>query len=331
MSIDIKTAGIEPVRQTFDHLEARIGKGKPATRYQEAVHDFQMTENFHYRPTWDPAHELFDRRRTQIHLDDFDVLVDPRQYYYAPYTLQRAKQQEAADGHFTMLEKRGLFERLSTSVRAQIIEGIVPFRHYEWGANTNNCHMSAWAYGAPFNSAALMQAMDRLGLAQYLTRMALAIEPDPAVLDRAKACWMTQPAWQPLRRVVEDAMVTRDWFEVHVLQNLVLDGLLHPYAYTVVDERLAADGGLAYTLATEFMRDWMPEAQRWTDATIKAAITAHAPNQPLITQWIARWRPRALEALAPLAAAMLGDEATAVLQRLDDALGARLARLGLGA
>ena len=33
MTIDIKTANIEPVRLTFDHLEARIGKGKSATRY----------------------------------------------------------------------------------------------------------------------------------------------------------------------------------------------------------------------------------------------------------------------------------------------------------
>jgi hypothetical protein len=81
MSIDIKTANIEPVRLTFDHLEARIGKGKSATRYQEAVHDFQMTQNFHYRPTWEPEMELFDVRRTKIQLDDFDALTDPRQYY----------------------------------------------------------------------------------------------------------------------------------------------------------------------------------------------------------------------------------------------------------
>ena len=30
MTVEIRTAHIEPLRQTFDHVEARIGKGKAA-------------------------------------------------------------------------------------------------------------------------------------------------------------------------------------------------------------------------------------------------------------------------------------------------------------
>ena len=34
--------------------------------------------------------------------------------------------------------------------------------------------------------------------------------------------------WQGLRRFVEDSMVLKDPFELFVVQNVVLDGLLYP-------------------------------------------------------------------------------------------------------
>jgi phenol hydroxylase P1 protein len=315
MSIDIKTANIEPVRVTFDHLEARLGPGKAASRYQEAVHDFQMTQNFHYRPTWDPERELFDRRRTRVQMDDFDALLDPRQYFYAPYTIQRARQQEAADANFGLVEKRGMLRQLEPAWAAKIERFIVPLRHVEWAANTNNCFISAYGYGAPFTSAALMHAMDRLGIAQYVTRLALALgDYDPGILDRGKQIWLQDPAWQPLRQLVEDMMVCRDWFELHVVQNLLLDATFFAYAYVHFDAAIAARGGVGYTLATEFMREWFAETTRWVDATIKTAAQA---------------KPRGRAAATPLAEAVFGDDAPGVVDATARDLAGRGAKIGL--
>lgn len=329
MTIDIKTAHIEPLRQTFDHVAARIGPGKAASRYQEAVHDVQMTSNFHYRPTWEPELELFDPRRTAIELADFDVLVDPRQYYYGPYTIQRAKQQEVQDSNFSVIEKRDLFSRMSPPWRERVTALVVPLRHFEWGANTNNCHISAYAYGTPFNSAALMQAMDRLGVAQYVTRLALAIEHSPAILDRGKALWLDDARWQPLRRLVEDAMVTRDWFELHVLQNLLLDGMIYSYAYQRFDEACGADGNLAFSLATEFMREFQAEAARWTDATVKVVVASSVANKARVEAWVDHWEPRVVAAVTPLAEAAFETEAGAFIAETTAAQAARRAKLGL--
>ena len=67
MQIDLRTVSIKPLRQTFDHIARRIGPDKAATRYQEGTLDVQATHNFHYRPTWDPDHEIFDAsRRLQL-------------------------------------------------------------------------------------------------------------------------------------------------------------------------------------------------------------------------------------------------------------------------
>ena len=52
--------------------------------------DIQATENFHYRPLWDPAHELYDVGYSALRLTDPYSFLDPRQYYYAPYVISRA-------------------------------------------------------------------------------------------------------------------------------------------------------------------------------------------------------------------------------------------------
>ena len=82
MSVEIKTAAVEPVRQTFSHVARRLGSDKPASRYQEATFDLQSDCNFHYRPLWDPERELYDKRRTAIVMKDWYAFKDPRQFYY---------------------------------------------------------------------------------------------------------------------------------------------------------------------------------------------------------------------------------------------------------
>ena len=93
MQIDLRTVAIPPQRQTFTHVAARLGADKPASRYQEATWDVQANANFHYRPTWDPDHEIFDASRTALVMQDWYAFKDPRQYYYSSYVLARARQQ----------------------------------------------------------------------------------------------------------------------------------------------------------------------------------------------------------------------------------------------
>jgi len=92
-SIDLQAKEIKPQRNTYTHVARYIGGDKPATRYQEATLGAQPTQNFHYRPTWDPQYELFDASRSKIKLEDWYVLKDPRQHYYASWTIGRARQQ----------------------------------------------------------------------------------------------------------------------------------------------------------------------------------------------------------------------------------------------
>lgn len=328
MQIDLRTVSIQPLRQTFDHLARRFGD-KPASRYQEGSYDIQPAENLHYRPTWDPDQELYDPAISKIVMRDWYALKDPRQFYYSTYTLTRARQQETTEANFTFVESRGLVELLPEAVRTAALELLVPLRHAAWGANLNNTFICGYGYSAIFTQPCIYHAMDNLGTAQYLSRIGLLLGGTEA-LDAGKAAWMQGPAWQELRRYVEDTLVLRDPFESFVAQNLVLDGLLYPLVYArIVDEHFAANGGSAVAMLTQFMSDWFEETRKWVDAVIKTAAGESEANREQLQAWVGVWRERAVPALLPLVRQVFAEQAEDIVSEQLDAFKARLDKTGV--
>ncbi len=329
MNIDLQARSIDPLRNTFAHVARYVGDDKPASRYQEATYGAQSTANFHYRPTWDPAHELFDASRSAIVLADWYVLKDPRQYYYANWTMTRARQQDAVESNYQFVESRGLGAMIPDEVKAKALQVLLPLRHAAWGANMNNTAICAYGFGTAFTAPAMFHAMDNLGVAQYLTKLGLALA-DPEALDAAKQAWLDEPRWQVLRRYVEDTFVVQDPFELFVAQNLALDGLLYPLIYgRFVDDHIALKGGTAVAMLTAFMTEWHDETTRWVDAVVKAAGAESEANRTLLRQWTKQWAERAQAALAPVAEMALGDAGQAALDEARAQLDARIAKAGV--
>ena len=330
MTIDLKTTSIEPLRKTFDHIAEKIGPDKAATRYQEAVWGLQPIVNQHYRPTWDPAKTLYDTSRTAVVMEDFDDLIDPRQYYYGTWTIQRGKQQDSQEKNFNFVESRGLLTGMESAWKDKIRRLIVPLRHVAWGANTNNSYIAAYGFGGPVCSAAAFQMMDHLGIAQYITRTGLILaENDPKALDDAKALWMSDEMWQPMRALVEEAMVTKDWFELHVLQNFLIDGTVHPLVFDKFDALVTQHGGAAYSMMNEFTIEWFAEASRWVDAVIKHAAQESEANKTHIEGWIAKWIPRVQGALKPLSDVAFDGQGDGAIEEVIDQLMTRADKIGL--
>ena len=328
MQVDIKTSDIRPVRQTFAQVARRIGGDKPASRYQEATIDLQPTANFHYRPLWQPEFEIYDKGRTAIVMADWYTFKDPRHYYYGAYTTTRAKQQEGTDRQFEFVEKRGLLASLDAETVRSIQQVLVPMRHFEWGANMNNCYCVGYGYGTAITQACMFSAMDRLGLAQVVSRIGLLLDGNlGAALEAGKAAWLALPAWQGMHRVLENSFVTKDWFEVFVAQNLVFDGLLLPLIYRHYVSAVNPRTGNALAMLTEFNNDWADETARWVDASVKTAADESPANAERLSAWYVSWRDETVRALEPLSALALGDAQALHGARAD--LDKRAARLGL--
>lgn len=329
MQIDLRTVSIKPIRNTFDNIARRIGADKPASRYQEGTLDMQQTANFHYRPTWDPEHDIYDASRSAIKMADWYAFKDPRQFYYGAYCLARAKQQETAEANFDFVENRGLAGTLPESVRDTVLKLLVPLRHVAWGSNMNNASVCAYSYGTGFSQPHIYHSMDQLGIAQYITRVGLLLG-DVDTLDEGKRAWMEDDAWQGLRRFVEGSFVLKDPFELFVVQNVVLDGLLYPLVYeTIIDDVLSSQGGTPVAMLTQFMTDWYAETKKWADATVKIAAAESPENKAILTKWLTDWRDRAAAALLPVGRIALGERSDEVMGEVVQQFNARMAKAGV--
>lgn len=328
MTVDLKTIAIEPKRQTFGHIARRFGADRPATRYEEAVLDVQATTNFHYKPLYEPEYWTYDARKTRVVMRDWYSLRDPRQLYYATYNIGRAGWNQAAERNFALAEKRRLLDGLDTVLQTRIERGLLPLRHLHWGANMNMTEICQRGYGTAVTAPCIFSAGDHLGMAQIISRVGLLLDSQTGhSLDRAKEAWMTDPAWQGVRRLVEDSLVERDWFHLLVAQTVAINGVLFGLAYEGFDPAWDS-AATTVSLLAEFMADWRDDEVRWIDAVIGGAVAESAHNAELISRWAAHWIDRAAAAARPLSIALLNDNGAAAEAAADDAR-ARCRRLGL--
>lgn len=329
MTLDIKSVDIKPIRQTFGHVERRIGEGKAATRYEEATYDLQPTANFHYKPTYNSKYELYDKAKTAIKMKDWYTLLDPRQFHYSSYVMTRAKQQEVAEQNYVFIEKRNLLSAMPQELKEQVLTHILPLRHYEWGANLNNLQIVSEGYGAAMTSAAMFHTEDRLGNAQYITKNALLIsQNETEALDNSKELWLNDASWQPLRKIMEDSFVLEDWFELHLAQNMIMDAFIHPLFFNLYEEEITPKGGSCQAMMTEFLTIWFEESSKWVDKTIEISAKESDGNCELLSSWAIKYISLMEDAILPLATNLVSNpqEIVAVLK---ENLITRLQKTGL--
>ncbi|AOA58825.1 aromatic/alkene monooxygenase hydroxylase subunit beta [Acinetobacter larvae] len=320
MTLEIKTANIAPIRNSYAYIERRFGN-KPATRYQEVSFDIQGAANFHYRPLWKPEKTLNDKTHTALQMQDWYAFKDPRQFYYGTYVQHRARLQDSAESNFAFFEKRGLAAHISDAVKQKVIQLLLPFRHVEQTANLHMMSGSAYGYGTVLTQACIFAAMDRLGMAQYLSRIGLALDGNSATaLNEAKTAWMQDDAWQGLRQLCEKSLLEQDYFKLFVLQNLLIDGFLNVLVYQQFDQYLVEHQARDIAMLTEFMQDSLNDLRKWSDLVLKTAAAESEYNKQLLGQWLAEYLTPVKEAFRPWAAQALTADAVdlaeqAVLQR----------------
>ncbi|AXY57629.1 phenol hydroxylase [Acinetobacter chinensis] len=307
MTLEIKTSSLAPIRQTYAYIERRFGN-KPATRYQEVSFDVQATTNFHYRPLWKPDKTLNDKTHTALQMQDWYVFKDPRQFYYGAYVQHRARLQDTAESNYAFFEKRFLVENISEEVKQKIITCLLPFRYVEQTANLHMMSGSAYGYGTVITQACIFAAMDRLGMAQYISRIGLALDGNTGeCLQQAKDAWMNDAAWQPLRKLCEQSLTEQDWFKLYVLQNLLIDSCIQSLVYGQFDQYLVENGARDVAMLTEFMQECLSDLRKWSDPVFKLAVAESEENKVLIQGWIAELLPQVQEAFSAWAGLALGD------------------------
>jgi ferredoxin-NADP reductase/ferredoxin len=305
------TAGAPPdaaSEREFGWFEPQGGR---ATVYEEVTIDTQPSTERHLVRGWllsfEDGRGTWDPRSTALRSSDWFAFRDPggqweRNYYQdgsaRERELEEAMREAVAAGLLEDLDARWLaLLRDSLQVPAFIEHGL----WFALATAGRDCLSDSVA------TCVCLQAAMKQRSAQAIVLQAMDLEPHCGELSisAAREAFLSAPEWQPSRRYLERLAATRDWGEVIVAANLVLEPLVGTLLRREVGIRAAAACGdpVTPTLARAADHEW-EWARAWSTALSRFLLDdpEHgARNRTTIEGWIASWLPEALEALSALA------------------------------
>lgn len=131
--------------------------------------------------------------------------------------------------------------------------------------------------------------------------LSLVHSPDLAASEKTRHIWENDPAWQPMRELLEKLLVAYDWGEAFVGLNLVAKPLYDELMLNQLGKLAQLNGD---DLLTYMNSNFALDSQRsrdWTQALVKYAVERRSENRQVIQGWVEKWQPLAFHAVAALA------------------------------
>ena len=304
------TTGSSSIPRDFSYINSR--KRKPSEyeavnlHVQPRLGDFWDKCNSYLRtPEGRPA---FIEESTELRHPDWHDFRDPSGLWQRPYMRMQAEQERS-------------IARLTEDVAAGATRDIdrvwidnVLVGHYsvwsfaEWGIFRGMFSASREGLSDTIVASMLFETFDRARHSQDIVHWMLALEENVPGLDAtgAKDAWLTEPRYQPMRELVEQiAWATPDWCEEIIATNLCFDPIVSTVAISRLIGRYAPRHGdvVSRLIVASVDRD----RQRDLDYTCEFVrmvtgedIPLAKANRDFITEWVAKWTPRAIAAIEPL-------------------------------
>jgi toluene monooxygenase system protein E len=251
-----------------------------------------------------PLADWYRRHQTRSTLtcDDWDRFADPRETTYAKYVdLQHAKETHV-DGLLRSIEDGDYDHKLEPAWIDTLERLLPPLRHVYHGLQMLAAYVGQMAPSGRITITCALQAADEMRRVHRLAyRMALLRRLRPDFGKGGKQLWQADPAWQPLRELMERLLVTYDWGEAFAALNLGAKPVLDKFFLGDVATQARARGD--YLLGEIFFSLGEDGAwhRAWSQALLEVAASADAGNRDRLAAWTGRWSAAATAAIAPLA------------------------------
>jgi toluene monooxygenase system protein E len=281
-----------------------------------------------------PVSEWYERyqRGSALVLTTGEHFEDPRQTTYTLYTKLAKERETFVDGLFRSSEESGYDKKLSQGWVATLDAWLPVLLYPCHGLQMVAAYVAQMAPAGRLVMVGLFQAGDELRRVQRLAyRIEQLKKTFPDFGAAGKRAWQERAEWQPLRKLMEELLVTYDFGEAFVTFELVVKPLFDRLILTEF-ARLAESYGDPLLAKLFFSLDEDARWQREACHAIARHALAEAPsNRAVMTRFVQAHRPQAraaLDALAPLWPSN-GDSWARVLASLDDERDRELEALGL--
>lgn len=248
-------------------------------------------------------HERFAKGSAFV-IADGERFYDPRATTYTKYTELQQTKETFVDELLRSADETGYDARLDPRWVEVLDRVIAPLRYPIHGLQMVAGYVGHMAPSGRLVITCLCQAADEMRRIQrFAYRMRQLQEIKPELGNRSRSAWEGDELWQPLRRAVEQLLVTYDWGESLAALNLCLKPAFDRlFMVRFADLARAAGDDLLAQLLFSLNEDcrWHDD---WTASLIRLALEERPENRVTLEGWIAKWDPvtaAALGALAPI-------------------------------
>ncbi|HEV7579969.1 MAG TPA: toluene hydroxylase [Mycobacterium sp.] len=268
------------------------------------------------------------REGSALRADNWEPFADPRRTTYRSYTQLQDGREDVVDGLLREIDDTGYDSGLNAEWKGFLDRWYSPLRFPVHGLQMLAAYIAQMAPASRITNCAAFQAADEMRRIQriaYRTVQLSRAPRDAEVVRRHQATWEDAAAFQPLRELIERALIAYDWGEAFTVTNLVIKPRIDRLVNETIAGTLATENGDPILTSMHFSLD---EDARWHRAWT-AALLQHVVDDPLasgevVAGWIEKWRPLAADALHAFAAVV--DEAPvrldphAVIAHITDAI-----------
>jgi hypothetical protein len=243
----------------------------------------------------------------------WDDFADPRATTYTKYV----ELQRDAEGHVNRLlasaEELDYEKNLAPGWLESFGRILSPLRFLYHGLQMVAAYVGQMAPSSRIVVTALFQCGDEVRRIQRIAyRLAQLGRSRPSMISDGRAIWQSDPKWQPLRRVLEQLLVTYDWGEALVALNLCVKPTVDDLFLTALAAR--SDESEDH-IDAQILRSLFEDSRwhrAWTDALLALAFRDNGSNKDVVARWVDVWAPR-VEECALGAAGILGIDSAPVV------------------
>jgi propane 2-monooxygenase small subunit len=288
--------------------------GRRLSDYEAAICHVQPDVNHYDFGGWlilaPDGKSLFEESSTRLRHPDWFQYRDPSSLWQRTYMRQQAVEERAVSGLLDSARSNGYFADLdgfwAREILARYHQG---YGFLEWGLFLALNRAIRLALSDTLTMMITFSAVDRLRHQQAIALFGLELEQElggiPDGLGRE--AWLSDPAYQPARRVVERLMASEDWCEIVVVCGLLVDPLLSTLAGRHFFRRFASVNGDAVTpvIAMTAERDrlrYLRAVRELVEMVTSETDRAGRPvpvaaNREILQDWIDLWGPPVLAAV----------------------------------
>jgi hypothetical protein len=272
-----------------------------ASLYEELTIDTQISNDRHLKGGWLTAFEdgrgVHSLGSTQIRVKEWFDWRDPAGLWERPFYQQAAGYAREQETAIAAARQEGLFDRMSEDWKGFLRTSLQLPAFYEHGLWRALCGAARPALSDLVTHAIVLEAAMKQRQAQDLVVYAMDLENEigECSTEAAKARFMEEPAWQPVRKLVESVAECGDWMERVLATNLCIEPLLGTLLRREMLLMPASLNGDPVTsvIISSAQREWL-WYRDWTIELVRFCVEDEehgAANREVLAAWCTKWNP----------------------------------------